>query len=57
MIHQFGLPNKISGAISLASIILVGFIYIDDCDLFVLAPSTNLDPQAVLQQLQQNMDI
>jgi len=45
MIHQFGLPNKISGAIALASIILVVFIHVDDCDLFVLPPSTNLDPQ------------
>jgi len=38
MIHQFGYPNQLTSAISLSSIILVGFIYVDDCDLFVLTP-------------------
>jgi len=57
MIHQFGYPNQLTSAISLSSIILVGFIYVDDCDLFVLAPPSNLDPQEVLTQLQKNMDI
>jgi len=38
MICQFGFPNQISSAISFSSIILVGFIYVDDCDLFILSP-------------------
>jgi len=45
IIHWFGLPNKISSAIPLASIILVGLIYIDDCDLFVLAHPPVLTPR------------
>ncbi len=57
MIYQFGFPNQISSVILLSSIILAGFIYVDDCDLFVLAPPSHLDPQAVLQWLQCNMDI
>ncbi len=38
MLHQFGSPNHIFNAISLTKIAMVCFIYIDDCDLFVLAP-------------------
>jgi len=38
MIHHFGHPNQLSSTISLSSFVLVGFIYVDDCDLFVLAP-------------------
>ena len=36
---------------------MVCFIYVDNCDLFVLAPPTNLSPQGVLNSLQQNLDI
>jgi len=57
MIHQFGFPNQVFSAIFLSSIILVEFIYVDDCNLFVLDPPTNLDPSAVLLTLQCNMDI
>jgi len=39
MLHQTGSPTQISSAILLTSIAMVCFIYIDDCDLFVLAPS------------------
>jgi len=45
MIHQFGFPNQISSAILLSSIILAGFIYVDDGDLFVLAPLPILIPK------------
>ncbi len=38
MIHQSGSPNQISSAVLLTSIAMVCFIYINDCDLFVLAP-------------------
>jgi len=57
MICHFGHPNQVSSAISLSSFVLVGFIYVDDCDLFVLAPPSNLNPQEALTQLQKNMDI
>jgi len=57
MIHHFDFLNHISSEILLSSTILVGFIYMDDCDLFILAPPSNLNPQAVLQTLQHNMDI
>jgi len=56
MIHQSGSPNQISSAVSLTSIAMVCFIYIDDCDLFVLPPS-DLSPQGVLHTLQHNLDI
>jgi len=50
MIHQSGSPNQISSAVSLTIIAMVCFIYINDCDLFVLPPS-DLSPQGVLQAL------
>jgi len=37
MIHQSGSPYQISCAVSLTGIAMVCFIYIDDCDLFILA--------------------
>ncbi len=46
MIHQFGFPNHISSVILLSSIILAGFIYMDDCNLFVLAPLPILIPRS-----------
>ncbi len=52
MIRHFGHPNQVSSAISLSSFVLVGFIYVDDCDLFVLAPPSNLNLQEALTQLQ-----
>jgi len=45
MIHKFGFPNQIPSAILLSSIILAGFIYVDDGDLFVLAPLPILIPK------------
>jgi len=38
MLHQTGSPTQISSSVSLTSIAMVCFIYVDDCDLFVLAP-------------------
>ncbi len=57
MIYQFGFPNHISSAILLSSIVLVGFIYVDDWDLSVLAPPSNLNHQAVLKTLQHNLEM
>jgi len=56
MLHQTGSPTQISSPILLTSIAMVCFIYIDNCNLFVLPPS-NLNPQGVLQTLQHNLDI
>ncbi len=57
MIHQFGFPNHISSATCYQVSSWVGFIYVDDCGLSVLAPPSNLNLQVVLQILQCNMDI
>jgi len=57
MIHQTGSPTQISSAILLTSIAMVCFIYVNDCDLFVLVPHSNLSPQGVLNTLQHNLDI
>jgi len=38
MLHQFGSPTQISSTVSLTSIAMVCFIYMDNCDLFVLPP-------------------
>jgi len=38
MIHQSGSTNQISSEVSLTSIAMVCLIYVDDCNLFVLAP-------------------
>ncbi len=56
MIHQSGSPNQISSTVSLTSIAMVCFIYVDDCNLFMLAP-LDLNPQGILQTLQHNLDI
>jgi len=42
MLHQTGSPTQITSPVSLTSIAMVCFIYVDDCDLFVLSP---LQPQ------------
>jgi len=57
MIHQSGSPTQISSAVLLTSIAMVCFIYVNDCNLFVLAPPSNLSPQGVLNTLQHNLDI
>ena len=38
MLHQTGSPTQISSSILLTSITMVCFIYVNDCDLFALAP-------------------
>jgi len=38
MLHHFGPPTRISSAVALTSIAMVCFIYVDNCNLFALAP-------------------
>ncbi len=57
MLHQTGSPTQITSSILLSSIATVCFIYINNCDLFVLSPPSNLSPQGVLETLQCNLGI
>jgi len=57
MLHQTGSPTQITSSVSLTSTAMVGFIYVDNCDLFVFSPPSNLSPQGVLDTLQCNLDI
>jgi len=47
MLHQFGSPTQISSTTSLTSFAMLCFIYIDDCNLFVLAPLQTQPPECV----------
>jgi len=57
MLHQFGFPKPYLQCNLALHYCLDGFMYLDDCDHFVLSPPSNLKLQAVLQTLQHNLDI
>jgi len=52
MLYEFGHQTSICYAISLSTLCLLGLIYIDNCNLFCLAPLPSSEPLSVINQLQ-----
>ncbi len=54
MLHTYGHTSTISSAITLATLALLGLLYINDSNLFVLATSPSENPMDVICKLQAN---
>jgi len=57
MINTFGYSSTISSAITVATLSLSGFLYVDDCDPFCLADSPSDNPMEIISRLQWNISL